>query len=730
MAGAWLDDPHLSFLIADNLLNAVGDPRNQRLKRHIMDVMDRLMSSNNEVEIIRSGGCAEGFRMQGTDVDQMHVIKKIKVVTNIPKDCGKYRAVVRMIKSADDPPGYVKLIILTPFTPLGHIRNAMKKVGGEYYLMNEAFLRTFQISLKEEVRHGPCVLETDEYGTDHDRAYCLEYKGWPICAEEWVRRKREYGWPSKELISRIKNTGCHVMAVGSKKINLQKEDLATSNELHWTEDPLQWRLSFSVAEKKLVYAFNDTQFLTYGIFKLLNRELFSKDPIVMKGICSYFLKTALFWTIEQTPSEYWKPERLVFCVSLCFQRLIAWMENGFCPNYFVRENNMFLGKVQEWQLAYISTQVSEIYREGWRCLLRCHSLFHLKTALEHARRDITPFSFPISNPEEDFRILRSSFNNPISDTRKEMILDSGLFSEILARQAKLPSVEQLELELKNSLTLEVKEKYFETLDIDILKLCRYQTFCKLALFYLNISLTETKSRSCYKYIRKAFSYLNYARFADISKGNLTLATAYYCLGRFTTALDHIKQYEEILENCLGYTRVSVRHGCYAVGDYEENFCGRQMSSLEKASVAVSYDFEVYRMMPLVPIEIALEIFLMKNTESRLVIPPKMYSVFLKILCHSNLCNLNEVQKLSQSLKDCPEEIHESLQKTNTDNVYLKYIMLAVTAMKLGNYEEALRYYCLAHNSKRRLMRNSPNCPEWQTRTSGLFYIAQLLRILM
>ncbi|XP_062578076.1 uncharacterized protein LOC134239961 [Saccostrea cucullata] len=727
MEGAWLDDPHLSFLIAGSLIEAVGDPGNQRLRRHIMDVMDRLVSSNNDIEIIRSGGNAEGFRMRGSDVDQMHVTKGIKVVTDIPKSLGKYLAVVRMIKNADDPPGYVKLIVLTPRTPLEHIRNAMKMVDGKYYLLNEAFLRTFQTSSKDGVRHGPCVLETTEYGTDHDRAYCLEYKGWPVCAEEWVRRKREYGWPSRELINRIKNTGCHVMAVGSKKLNLQMEDLASSDESCWTEDELQWRISFSVVEKKLVYTFNDTQFLTYGIFKLLNQELFSKDPILKKGICSYFLKTALFWTIEETPSEYWKPERQVFCVSLCFRRLITWMENGFCPNYFVKENNMFLGRLQEWQLAYMATRVSELYTEGWRCLLKCHSLYHLKKALETARKTITPYSFPISNPEEDFRILKS---NPISETTREQILDLGLFSEILSMHAKLPSVKELELELRNSATLEITEKYLETLDIDILRLRRYQNLCYLALFYFNISVMKSTPRSRYKYIRKAFSYLNHARFADISKGNLTLATAHYCLGNFKTALEYVKQYEDILEHCLGYIYISVRHGCYAVGNYEENFCGRQMSALEKASLAVSYEFEVHRMMPLVPIEIALEIFLMKNTESRLVIPPKMYSVFLKILCQSNLCNLNEVEKLSQSLKYCHQEIKGDFQKYNTDRLYLSYTMLAVTAIKLGKYEEALRYYCLAHNSKRRLMWQSSQCPEWQTRTSGLFYIAQLLRILM
>lgn len=76
-----------------------------------------------------------------------------------------------------------------------------------------------------------------------------------------------------------KNEGCHLMPIGSKK--LREDFLADHFEKSmWIRDPLQWRLSFSLAEKKLVYSFNNTQFLVYGIFKLLNLEVFSPDSIV------------------------------------------------------------------------------------------------------------------------------------------------------------------------------------------------------------------------------------------------------------------------------------------------------------------------------------------------------------------------------------------------------------------------------------------------------------------
>lgn len=718
----WLDDPHLSYLIEDTLVNAVGDPDVQKIRRHVMDVMDLVDYCNAQTEVIRSGGCAEGFRIRGTDVDIMYVDKLIKVVAETPKNVKMYVAVVRLVLSSDIPPGYVKLAVLTPSAPLQQIRESTKWVSGDYFLSSELFVRWHQRLNPNSVLHGPCVMERTMHG-DHDRAFCLEYKDWPAQANEWIERKRQHGWPSQKLIRKIKNIGCHLMAIGSKTLHSEfsSDDLGNST---WIGDPLQWRMSFSLAEKHLVYSFNNTQFLTYGIFKLLNQEVFSQDQRVNDCICSYFLKTAIFWTIEETPSEYWKPERLIFCVDICFKRLIEWTRSGFCPNYFIRQNNMFMGKVQEWQLDYISSKLYKLHNEGWRCLLHCHSLFDLRINLQNARRLITPNSFPISNPEEDFRMLKSSRRD--ADTVDgEANIDAALFSEIIAKTPELLSVDVLELELKNSLTRETQRK-LDALDLDILRLRRFHTLYQLALIYLNISLTKNTTRSRYAYIRKAFCYLHLVRFSDISKGNLTLATAYYCMGRFDSALDYIKEYDETLGEGLGCIHIPICEGLVRFDQqYPQSFCGRGWSIMDKMSLAASYDFAVYQSMPLIPIEIALEVVMMKNKGSILTIPPELYSGFLKILCYTNMGNLEMAGIVSVLLKD-------NLQKTTKRKQYLANIMLGVTFVKLGNYEEALRCYCLAHIRKRRLAVSVQNAdrPEWHTRTSVLFYIAQMLRCLI
>lgn len=85
-------------------MNAIGDPDLQRIRRHIMDVLDQLSFSSSQMEVIRSGGCAEGFRMKGTDVDQMYVDKLTKVVAETPKNLCTSLAIVKLMQLSKVPP--------------------------------------------------------------------------------------------------------------------------------------------------------------------------------------------------------------------------------------------------------------------------------------------------------------------------------------------------------------------------------------------------------------------------------------------------------------------------------------------------------------------------------------------------------------------------------------------------------------------------------------------------
>jgi hypothetical protein len=137
-----------------------------------------------------------------------------------------------------------------------------------------------------------------------------------------MERCLRYNWPPKPLLKEIVENGYHCVPVGSKIVS-------SGNEL-------EWRLSFSQAELKLVSDMNHTQFLIYGLLKLFLKEVINygvEEPL----LCSYFLKTTVFWMIQMGSIE-WRPNNLLNCFWKCFEYLIHCVYRGEFPNFFLPQN--------------------------------------------------------------------------------------------------------------------------------------------------------------------------------------------------------------------------------------------------------------------------------------------------------------------------------------------------------------------------------------------------------
>ena len=706
----WSDDEDLCDLLAGSLINAVGYLPVQRLNRQVDDILSKIHHYGRNVEVILTGSWSEGFRMNGTDVDRMYVDKKT-LASEHPEDIPSRFCAVKMEKSSSIPKGYVKLVLVTPNKSGRNLDAAVVQNGGKLYVSSSAYISTFLQDNDET--HGPCVKRVAAQGTEQDDAHCLKCSHWPSDAMEWYHRKRPHGWPDRHLINDIYKKGCHLVAIGSKLVD---------NHGHWTFDPMVWRLSFSVAEKRLVYTFNDTQFIVYGIFKLLVKEAFRDKWEVM---CSYFMKTLMFWTIEETPKDFWRKERLVSCIEICFKRLIAWVDNGFCPNYFVRENNMFHGKLDEDARESMFLTLSELYGEGWRGLLRCPSLENLRQALEGARHRILDCPSSAIDPNEEFKTL-SMQNKNDSSSFPEDVEDNAFFTQLESVVNAHPNFRSLEKEFFNTVALLLgEESHLDYLMHDTVTLYQNKVLQHIALIVLYKGLNDPRrcARFRYRQIRRALGLLEETCSADISRGRLSLATAYYCMGDYTKALKFIRQYESTIENDQGILYISSRYPNDTEEAYKENFCNGNLTKMEKASMGVSYDFEILRAMPVYPKEIGLEILLVKSTSARVSIPPPPYAIFLKAMCFAQKYDFNKVKILEIELSDCLSFAHKSA-------LHLIYLMLGVCDVKLDQHNEALRYFYHAYRHKKMLTWRHSRCDEWDSVQAPLLYVAMQLRLLM
>lgn len=114
---------------------------------------------------------------------------------------------------------------------------------------------------------------------------------------------------------------------------------------------------------------NHTQFLCYGALKIFLKEVISSEN-QESLICSYYLKTIIFWEIQNNPgSIFWCPSNLLSCFWMCFKRLCKCVLDSNCPNFFIPQNNMFQNKVVSAPREALLSQLYDYYELGLACLL-------------------------------------------------------------------------------------------------------------------------------------------------------------------------------------------------------------------------------------------------------------------------------------------------------------------------------------------------------------------------
>ena len=204
--------------------------------------------------------------------------------------------------------------------------------------------------------HGPCssvITGTKEY----DLVFCIVSDFWPPAASSWSNRC--HSWPPPDVVNDIVRSGCHFLPIGNK---------------YGDHGDNEWRVSFSQAEQKLLYTMNHTQFLTYGLLKLFVKDINSGLSENENLLCSYNIKTAIFWAIQQNTIAYWCPENLLAGFWVCFKLLLKWVYEGVCPNFFIPENNLFRNKVHGKAQYDLFSKLYSLYEKGVAFPLQCPAI--------------------------------------------------------------------------------------------------------------------------------------------------------------------------------------------------------------------------------------------------------------------------------------------------------------------------------------------------------------------
>ncbi|XP_062591220.1 uncharacterized protein LOC134252730 [Saccostrea cucullata] len=231
-------------------------------------------------------------------------------------------------------------------------------MNNRHYISSSIYKQNMcSVSIPNSTLHGPCTSGTIRR-LEYDQALCFVSDFWPPSASSWIDRC--HSWPKPHFVNNIVKMGCLFVAIGHK---------IGRHEDH------EWRISFSLAEQKLVNAMNHSQFLTYGLLKVFLTEIINNGlDDDRKKLSSYHMKTAVFWVIQQNTTPHWCPQNLLGCFWVCFKLILEWVYEGVCPNFFIPDNNMFLSKIDGEAQHQLFFRLYSLYEKGLAFLLHSPSI--------------------------------------------------------------------------------------------------------------------------------------------------------------------------------------------------------------------------------------------------------------------------------------------------------------------------------------------------------------------
>ncbi|XP_062576806.1 uncharacterized protein LOC134238704 [Saccostrea cucullata] len=369
-----VDTENISAVVFLRMCHEVGTSRQVQARRDVLDLKIKLANQTKSIHedaFMTSGSRREGFRLEDSDVDNMFWPDNYRVISDISQSqrYNIHRKRLILCDCSESPPGFALLYLLSPSILCSEINEAFVRMNNRYYI-SSSLHKAFMCSAESQrsTLHGPCVSRFHGM-LGYDLAHCFASDIWPPSASSWI--DRSHSWPPPHIVDDIVKSGCHFVAIGHK---LGKHET------------IEWRTSFSMAEQKLVYAMNHCQFLTYGLLKLfLNRIINIGLGEDEKLLCSYHMKTAVFWVIQQNMIPQWTPHTLLYSSWVCFKLVLKWVYEGVCPNFFIPSNNMFLSDIYGEVQNRLFLRLYELYRMGIRSMLDTLSIMSCKECIAFLR---------------------------------------------------------------------------------------------------------------------------------------------------------------------------------------------------------------------------------------------------------------------------------------------------------------------------------------------------------
>ena len=337
--------PPRSVLLSHLLDDVVGTEEMVRIRQdycRISDVIESTKDSAND-NMYYTGSKAEGLHLPGSDHDFMMDINNRANLLIIQKMQDAPTATHRNVfcmQTENVPPCFVMLKSANQLQH-GPLLDACQLIDNAMYLSSYLLVHNEESEMKKNTndqkiaRQGPSIerwtpyMDTSKSG--FDTVPSIHCPFWPDSAKEWRTRPRQFAWPSPSNIRSIVDFGFHLVPVGHP---------------HSDRNMMEWRISFSVAERTLVWSFNHVQIQCYAVMKIILKEFINPNCSPdNRVLCSYFIKTFLFWNNEETDPSFWCQKNLRECVMFLLSGFRECILRGSLRHYFIPGFNLLSVKV-------------------------------------------------------------------------------------------------------------------------------------------------------------------------------------------------------------------------------------------------------------------------------------------------------------------------------------------------------------------------------------------------
>ena len=367
MASWTTDHSRLLSLLLDE---AVGTQEMIFIRQDCCKIEDAILPAENEQKRYFTGSKAEGLDLFGSDMDYMYDMNdgfKIKVIQTLDESHARSPYNIYLMVTDNVHPGFT--LLQQVHQTLSHPVLSMmsQNVNGIQYFNNDLLIqlcteisKTYMIAQRQgpSIEIRPFPMDNTEPGID--TVYSIHCAFWPNEASEWAKRVRHFGWPTSCDLSSILSFGFHLVPIGYPLSDMK---------------PLEWRISFSIAERTLVWSFNHVQYQCYAVMKIILKEFIklrcSKENQIL---CSYFIKTFLFWKYETIELNFWRPDNLRECIKFLLVEFSKCIREGVLKHYFIPRFNLLSVKLTPAAQTELVQLLDTIIQSDVYIIEKCKSL--------------------------------------------------------------------------------------------------------------------------------------------------------------------------------------------------------------------------------------------------------------------------------------------------------------------------------------------------------------------